>query len=80
MDCRHTIDGNVIGSPCASCVGKTTTIMIRGGLFSPLSSRDIIICVRGVPRMDKVEKDIRTAWHTLEIGEVLRDLQVHENG
>jgi hypothetical protein len=40
MDCRHTIDGNVIGSPYASCVGKTTTIMIRGGLFSPLGSRD----------------------------------------
>jgi hypothetical protein len=28
MDCRHTIDGNVIGSPYASCVGKTTTIVI----------------------------------------------------
>ncbi|MGA7193081.1 MAG: hypothetical protein WBW94_05560 [Anaerolineales bacterium] len=35
MDCRHTIDGNVIGSPYASCVGKTTTMLIRGGLFSP---------------------------------------------
>ena len=30
--------------------------------------------------MDKAEKNIQTAWHALEIGEVLRDLQVHENG
>jgi hypothetical protein len=30
--------------------------------------------------MDKTEKNTQTAWHALEIGEVLRDLQVHEDG
>jgi Ca2+-transporting ATPase len=72
MDCRHTIDRNVIGSPYASCVGKTTTI-IRGGLFSPQN----ILASWNMP-MTKDEQ--QTAWHALEVTEVLRDLQVHENG
>ena len=30
--------------------------------------------------MDKDEKNLQTPWHALEVEEVLRDLQVHENG
>ncbi len=30
--------------------------------------------------MDKDEKNLQTPWHALEVDEVLRDLQVHENG
>ena len=30
--------------------------------------------------MDKDEKNLKTPWHALEVEEVLRDLQVHENG
>ena len=30
--------------------------------------------------MDKDEKNSQTPWHALEVEEVLRDLQVHENG
>jgi len=30
--------------------------------------------------MDKDEENLQTPWHALEVEEVLRDLQVHENG
>ena len=30
--------------------------------------------------MDKDKKNLQTPWHALEVEEVLRDLQVHENG
>ena len=30
--------------------------------------------------MTNDEKNLQIAWHALEVEEVLRDLQVHENG
>jgi hypothetical protein len=63
MDCRHTIDGNVIGSPYASCVGKTTTIVIVVVVFFLLDA-DRLLRTLSRTRMPQIspvrtEKDFK---------------------